>query len=218
MSVRESFVMSRPSKTIRPPVGSSRRMMQRAIVDLPQPDSPTTPSVSPSLDAEADPVDRLHGRDLLLEDDPARDREVLRQALDDEEIVAARGSRRSAVRAILGTSARLCDRRREQLLGLAVLGLLVEMAGLEVLRLVRDRRRARAPSTCRRPSRTGSADGSGSRAAGSSSDGGWPWIWASRSTSASSRGSEPSRPHVYGWWGRVKISSTGPARRRCRRT
>src|SRR6266508_2922076 len=39
--------MSRPSKTILPPVGSSRRMMQRAIVDFPQPDSPTTPSVSP---------------------------------------------------------------------------------------------------------------------------------------------------------------------------
>src|SRR5437763_10626884 len=39
--------MSRPSKTMRPAVGSRRRMMQRAIVDLPQPDSPTTPSVSP---------------------------------------------------------------------------------------------------------------------------------------------------------------------------
>jgi hypothetical protein len=49
ISARESFVMSRPSKMIRPSVGSSSRMMQRAIVDLPQPDSPTTPSVSPFL-------------------------------------------------------------------------------------------------------------------------------------------------------------------------
>ena len=51
ISARERCVMSRPSKTTVPPVGSSSRMMQRAIVDLPQPDSPTTPSVSPSLDA-----------------------------------------------------------------------------------------------------------------------------------------------------------------------
>ena len=42
----------------------------------------------PLLDREADPVDRLDARHLLLEDDPARDREVLDQVLDDEEIVA----------------------------------------------------------------------------------------------------------------------------------
>ncbi len=42
---------------------------------------------------------------------------------------------------------------------------------------------------------------------GMSSDGGWPGICTSRSTSWSSRGSEPSRPHVYGWCGRWKRSS-----------
>ena len=47
ISARDCCVMSSPSKTIRPPVGSSSRMMQRAIVDLPQPDSPTTPKVNP---------------------------------------------------------------------------------------------------------------------------------------------------------------------------
>ena len=62
--------------------------MQRAIVDLPQPDSPTMPSVSPCLHREADAVDRLDRADLLLEDDPARDREVLLQVLDDEQLVA----------------------------------------------------------------------------------------------------------------------------------
>ena len=36
----------------------------------------------------ADAVDRLHGGDLLLEDDPARDREVLRDVLDLEQGVA----------------------------------------------------------------------------------------------------------------------------------
>ena len=40
ISARSRCVMSWPSNTIVPPVGSSRRMMQRAIVDLPQPDSP----------------------------------------------------------------------------------------------------------------------------------------------------------------------------------
>ena len=40
-------VMSWPSKQILPPVGSSRWRMVRPSVDLPQPDSPTTPRVSP---------------------------------------------------------------------------------------------------------------------------------------------------------------------------
>ena len=35
-----------PRKTL-PSVGSIRRAMQRATVDLPEPDSPTMPSVSP---------------------------------------------------------------------------------------------------------------------------------------------------------------------------
>src|SRR5205085_8371620 len=37
---------------------------------------------------ERDTVHGLHGRDLFLEDDPARDWEVLLQVLDDEELVA----------------------------------------------------------------------------------------------------------------------------------
>src|SRR6266511_66234 len=38
------------------------------------------------LDGEAHAVDRFHGADLLLEDDPARDREVLLDVLDDEQV------------------------------------------------------------------------------------------------------------------------------------
>ena len=41
----------------------------------------------PWLDAEGDVVDRLHGRDLLLEDDPPGDREVLLEVLDLEQRV-----------------------------------------------------------------------------------------------------------------------------------
>src|SRR5215472_6855603 len=43
------FVISSPPKRIEPVVGSSRRRMQRPIVVLPEPDSPTSPSVSPRL-------------------------------------------------------------------------------------------------------------------------------------------------------------------------
>ncbi len=41
------LTISRPSKKTSPPVGCSRRMMARPVVDLPQPDSPTSPRVSP---------------------------------------------------------------------------------------------------------------------------------------------------------------------------
>jgi hypothetical protein len=42
-----SAVKFRPSNQISPDVGSIRCRMQRPVVDLPQPDSPTSPSVSP---------------------------------------------------------------------------------------------------------------------------------------------------------------------------
>ncbi len=42
-----SAVTSCPSKVTSPEVGSISRRMQRPVVDLPQPDSPTRPSVSP---------------------------------------------------------------------------------------------------------------------------------------------------------------------------
>ncbi len=45
-------------------------MISRAVVLLPQPVSPTSPSVSPALHLEADPVDRLDRADPALEDDP----------------------------------------------------------------------------------------------------------------------------------------------------
>ncbi len=46
-SERPRWVMSRPSSRTVPAVGSSSRVMRRAVVDLPHPDSPTSPSVSP---------------------------------------------------------------------------------------------------------------------------------------------------------------------------
>ena len=46
------FWIGVPWKTISPAVGSSSRTIVRPSVDLPQPDSPTSPSVSPSLTAK----------------------------------------------------------------------------------------------------------------------------------------------------------------------
>ena len=37
-------------------------MSSRAVVDLPQPDSPTMPSVSPLRDVEVDAIDGAHQR------------------------------------------------------------------------------------------------------------------------------------------------------------
>ena len=59
--------MSRPSNVIRPPVGSSSRLTSRPVVVLPQPDSPTRPSVSPGCTVEVDPVHRLDRADLAAQ-------------------------------------------------------------------------------------------------------------------------------------------------------
>ena len=81
-----SFVMSRPSKMILPPGGIEqahdaarhRRLAAARLAD----DAERLAAV----DGEGDAVHRLHGGDLLLEDDPAGDREVLLQVLDDEQL------------------------------------------------------------------------------------------------------------------------------------
>ena len=43
-----SALMSRPSNSIEPLCDSTRRSSERPVVDLPQPDSPTSASVSPA--------------------------------------------------------------------------------------------------------------------------------------------------------------------------
>ena len=64
-----------------PAVGSSSLSISRAVVDLPQPDSPTMPSVSPRAHAERDVLDGVHLARVAGEH--ARgDREALGQALD----------------------------------------------------------------------------------------------------------------------------------------
>ncbi len=81
--------MSVPLKTILPSVGSVSLMIVRPSVVLPQPDSPTTPSVSPRQDAEVDAVDSANVADRVLED-AGLDREPLDEVLDPENLVRIR--------------------------------------------------------------------------------------------------------------------------------
>ena len=144
-------VMSRPSKRIVPAVGSSSLSISRAVVDLPQPDSPTMPSVSPlrtlsvtSSTACTSPERR--------ENTPVDDREALRQALDLDQRVAHG-----------------CSCADPQANGLALgpqpaLGRGIEVAGVRVAALHGLERRPDLQCTAR--SGAGSAGGTRSRAAG----------------------------------------------------
>ena len=85
-----SVVMSVPSKTIVPAVGSMSRSSSRPTVVLPQPDSPTRPSVSPRRTDEVDAVDGAH-----LGDGPLQD-----AAADRGTTLTGRGSRPAAVASI----------------------------------------------------------------------------------------------------------------------
>ena len=73
-SLRGRWLMSRPSKVIAPPVTGARPSTARPSVVLPEPDSPTRPTVSPGKDVEGDAV---QGAERLLA-------EALPGVLDDE--------------------------------------------------------------------------------------------------------------------------------------
>ena len=62
----------------------------REVVVLPQPDSPTSPSVSPALDVEGDVVDRLDVAERAREQDALGEGEVLAQLLDAQQGTARR--------------------------------------------------------------------------------------------------------------------------------
>ncbi|MDZ7702471.1 MAG: hypothetical protein U5J98_10675 [Halobacteriales archaeon] len=72
-------------------MGSRSRSSVSPVVDFPQPDSPTSPSVSPALDVEVDAVDRLDARRLpaqQLVDQRVALEVVLREPLDAEQRLA----------------------------------------------------------------------------------------------------------------------------------
>ena len=64
-----TLVMSRPLKMMRPEVASIRRSTARPVVVLPEPDSPTRPSVSPALTSKETLSSALIIRGLLQNPD-----------------------------------------------------------------------------------------------------------------------------------------------------
>ena len=126
-----SCVMSAPSKRIEPLVGSSRRTISRAVVDLPQPDSPTRPSVSPSTNVERDVLDRVHHSPDAAED-RLLDRKMLRQVVDLDQRGAPRWRRRRSVREPRSRSRRDSDRPHDAPLPDLLLALRRQVAGIGV--------------------------------------------------------------------------------------
>ena len=134
----------------------------------------------------------------LLQDDPARDREVLLQVLDDEQLVHAAvrlGSRPSPVEPLMRGGRLVMARPAQTPPGLGA-GLLVEQAPVLMRRDRRQSLERGQPRSGSGPSRTRSAGWNAQPGGGRRSDGGCPGSAASRSASTLSRGSEPSRPHV----------------------
>ena len=82
--------MSRPSNRIFPPVGSISLVSSRAVVVLPQPDSPQGQRLARS-DREVEAVNGLDRSHLLLEQSLAH-RKVLDQTRDGQELWGLRGA------------------------------------------------------------------------------------------------------------------------------
>ena len=90
--------MSRPSKVIFPPVGSSSRVSSRPVVLLPQPDSPTIENVSPRLTAKFTPSTACTAP-TWRRSSPPRIGKCLTRSLDDDQVrVLLRASGRRLMR------------------------------------------------------------------------------------------------------------------------
>ena len=85
--LRLSVVMSLPSKTMRRPSARCSLMIVRPSVVLPQPDSPTTPSVSPGRTVRSTPSTARTCPTVCLKS-TGLDREVLDEPFDAEKGVA----------------------------------------------------------------------------------------------------------------------------------
>ena len=196
---------------------------------LPQPDSPTRPSVSPRRMSRSDPVDRLDHPDRPLQD-AAADREVLDQAADLDQRRRGRpirdrrrpGRRRwtgpaseagSRLRSIPRSRRRL--RPRQQ----AACGIVIKPAP-DVVPGRRPGRRARVDvvGERRRPPRSGSCSAArtGSRRGASIRFGTLPGMTASSSLTSPTTGIEAMRPRVYGMERLARTASRHRSARRSR--
>ena len=147
-----SAVMSSPSKRIVPAVGSMRRRSRRPTVVLPQPDSPTRPSVSPRRISKLTPSTAWTMADRPLQD-AAADREVLDEVAHLDQRRPAAGRRGPSARVRL--PARHGDPSTAPAAAPAPAGVGAAAA--------RRRRRGRASSGRRGPGRSGRSSGWTSR-------------------------------------------------------
>ena len=166
--------------------------MQRPSVDLPQPDSPTSPSVSPCASSRSTPSTARSTAASAAVQPPADARRGARSAS------RARAPRAAAqapaitgsLRHVLGGDARDgCTRSR----GSPPSG-----------------RSGNSPLDAVVAARTGSADGSGSPAAARRGRAARPGSSRARPRTSSTSGTERSRPSVYGCRGSRKTASTVP--------
>ena len=121
-------------------VGSSRRSSRRAVVDLPQPDSPTRPSVSPGCDVEGDAVHRAHGAHLLWRTTPRSIGKRLTRSRISSSVDSSRRPPVGAVVAQADRAARLLRRRAAAQLAHRRAASAVEQAGGLVALVARDGR------------------------------------------------------------------------------
>ena len=203
-------------------------MIALPVVDLPQPDSPTRPSVSPVQDVEADVGD---GVDLQAR---ATDRELDDEVLDPQQRLV--GGRRCAVP--LPAIRRLPDVRSTVSPSLAAVGSAAATPALvarerlgafgradrvEARELVARRcrgRRAAAPPRGTAPARTGSAARTCSPSAGCTRSGGRPAIDVEPRVARQRRasGSTSAAPRCTGGASARTACAPAPSRRPARRT
>ena len=180
-------------------------MTRRARSSCPQPDSPTRPSVSPRAIVERDAVDRVDDRARRRRTTP-RAREVLHEVLDLDERtpVSARAVPAMPTPTLVtpGPASALAADRAARRDG-------------QVARARRGpgRRQQQRHARAGRPShaRTGSAGGTGTRSGPRSGSAASPRSGAGGSAArASARGSDCSRPRVYGCSGSVETPRQRP--------
>ena len=177
---RLRLVSSVSPKRIFPDVAFSTWTMARPVVDLPPPDSPTSPSVSPWRRAKVMPATACTVCVATAERDV--------QVLDGQQQVGRPPTTRASV-----TPARVRARRGGRGIGCRQ----GEPAGVAVARLRLDQRRLLQPDTS--PARRGSGGRRGSPLGGLRRSGGLPSIAVSRVWLGSAiRGVDLSRASVYG--------------------
>ena len=192
---------SMPSNSHRARRRLSSRITRRPVVDLPQPDSPTRPSVVPRRMREADAGDGVHRGDLAAEQ-PGADREVLDQVCDLR--AAARRRSPACVRGRLGRAHDASVLRRVIAAASASMPRSRRLGGTPPSAPVPTSLQLGADLRCTGPGsrRTGSADGTRSRRAARSATAAGRRCGAAGPRSArSSRGNEASSPCVYGCFG-----------------